>query len=265
MLEIDIPGQGVKQITLDELKSKFKMHEVIATIQCGGNRRAEMSAISGTAGTPWSVTALSNARWEGALLSDVLRYYGVRNATIRKPENEYDDLECSQDDYDKAGMAHVQFMGVDDMNASIPMSKAMKRDGDVLLAYRMNGDDIPVEHGHPVRAIVPGHAGVRSVKHVKQVQVRPDEAEGTWQRGMAYKGFNPSRTTTSGLDVSKILSLQEQPVNSAVTVPPPNHTVEAGSVLTVSGYAYSGGGRGIFKFLKLTVCCEFDAILIITE
>lgn len=220
--------------------------QVIATIQCGGNRRAEMSAIEGTAGTPWNATALSNARWEGALLSDVLRYSGVRNASIRKPETDYDDMECSQDDYDNVGMGHVQFMGLDDMNASIPMAKAMKRDGDVLLAYRMNGEDIPMEHGYPVRAIVPGHAGVRSVKHVKHIQVRPDEAEGTWQRGMAYKGFNPSRKSTTGLDVSAILSLQEQPVQSAITVPPPNFTVVAGSILTVKGYAYSGGGRGLY-------------------
>ena len=204
-----------------------------------------MSALEGTAGTPWSMTALSNARWEGALLSEVLRYCGVRNALVRKPESKWDDLECSQDDYEQAGMGHVQFMGVDDMNASIPMIKAMKRDGDVLLAYRMNGEDIPPEHGAPVRAVVPGHGGVRSVKHVKHIQVRPDEAEGTWQRGMAYKGFNPSRKSTSGLDVAKILSLQEQPVQSAITVPPPNFSVTAGSILTVKGYAYSGGGRGV--------------------
>ncbi|CAE7556367.1 Suox, partial [Symbiodinium microadriaticum] len=177
-----------------------------------------MSALEGTAGTPWTVTALSNARWEGALLSDVLRYCGVRNATIRKPESAWDDMECSQEDFERAGMGHVEFMGMDDMNASIPMGKAMQRDGDVLLAYRMNGED-----------------------------VQPEEAEGTWQRGMAYKGFNPSRKSTAGLDVAKILSLQEQPVQSAITVPPPNFAVTAGSVLTVKGYAYSGGGRGIVR------------------
>ena len=117
---------------------------------------------------------------------------------LRELDSEYDTEECGQSDYDACGLNHVQFEGLDSMNASIPTHKAMRREGDVLLAYRMNGDPVPGFHGFPLRVVVPGHAGVRSVKHLKTVRVSPDEAAGTWQQGMAYKGFSPSVKSTHG-------------------------------------------------------------------
>lgn len=117
----------------------------------------------------------------------------------RQLESEFDSGECGQSDYEAAGLGHVQFEGLDSMNASIPTSKAMQRGGDVLLAYRMNGDEVPPHHGFPLRVIVPGHVGVRSVKHLAKLRVSPEEASGTWQQGMAYKGFNPSIKSTHGV------------------------------------------------------------------
>jgi sulfite oxidase len=231
-------------LSLDELKTKYRRREIVATLQCGGNRRGEMTALEATAGTPWEIGAISNARWEGVLLSDVLRSCGLHNSFVRLKESTYDDGDCDQQDYDQAGIGHCHFTGQDDMSASIPTLKALKRDGDVLLAYSMNGDDIPPEHGYPLRVIVPGHVGVRSVKHLKQIRLSPIEVDGPWQRGMAYKGFGPSRKNTNGLDVSKLVSLQEQPVQSAVTVPAQNTKVQAEDIITIKGYAYSGGGKG---------------------
>lgn len=121
----------------------------------------------------------------------------------RPLESEFDTGECGQSDYDSAELSHVHFNGMDDMNASIPTLKAMHREGDVLLAYRMNGDDVPPYHGYPLRAVVPGHAGVRSVKHLVKVRVEAEEASGTWQQGMAYKGFNPSVKSTQGKGIMK--------------------------------------------------------------
>lgn len=210
-----------------------------------------MTNIEVTAGTPWEIGAISNARWEGVLLSDVLRGVGLNNSSIRQKESIYDDGDCDQQDYEKAGIGNIQFTGQDDMSASIPTYKAMKRDGDVLLAFTMNGDDIPPEHGYPLRVVVPGHVGVRSVKHLKSIRLREDEAEGPWQRGMAYKGFGPSRKNTNGLNVSKLVSLQEQAVQSAVTVPAADTFITAGEIFTFKGYAYSGGGRGIFIFFNI--------------
>ena len=76
----------------------------------------------------------------------------------------------------------------------------------------MNGQPIPPQHGKPVRAIVPGHVGVRNVKWLNKIVLSDEESHGPWQRGMSYKGFSPSTKSLEGIDVESIPSLQEQPV-----------------------------------------------------
>ncbi len=63
----------------------------------------------------------------------------------------------------------------------------MSRFGDVLLAFEMNDEVLPAKHGYPLRVIIPGHVGVRNVKWVSQIRLSSEEAQSTWQRGMAYK------------------------------------------------------------------------------
>jgi sulfite oxidase len=73
------------------------------------------------------------------------------------------------------------------VQSSIPIHKALDIFGDVLLAYEMNGEPLPPEHGGPLRVVVPGHVGVRNVKWVYHVIASAEEAQGPWQRGIAYK------------------------------------------------------------------------------
>jgi sulfite oxidase len=113
-----------------------------------------------------------------------------------------------------------------------------------MLAWEMNDEPIPAAHGFPLRVIVPGHVGVRNVKWVNKIVLSKEEAPGPWQRGMAYKGFPPSLKTLDGVDTEKIPSLQEQPVQSSILMPT---QLIAGQTNVVSGYAYSGGGRGIVR------------------
>ena len=236
--------------SLNDLQTKFNKKTIVSSVQCGGNRRGEMNTIEHTHGTPWNVSAISTAKWGGVLLSDVLRSVGV-------------DVYSAQRD----GIQHVQFTGMEGMEASIPASKALSTYGDVLLAYEMNDQALPPQHGFPVRVIVPGHVGVRNVKWLQKIQLSSEESHGPWQRGMSYKGFSPATRSLEGIDVEKIPSLQEQPVQSAITFPGPNkctlkrdpdnassmkvevvpHSFEAGSIQTLRGYAYSGGGRGIVR------------------
>jgi DMSO/TMAO reductase YedYZ molybdopterin-dependent catalytic subunit len=119
--------------------------------------------------------------------------------------------------------------------------------GDVLLAYEMNDKPIPVQHGAPVRVIVPGHVGVRNVKWLHHIALSHEESHGPWQRGMSYKGFGPSVKSLDGINVEAVQSLQEQPVTSAITVPAEGSDVPVGCKTTVSGFSYSGGGRGIVR------------------
>ena len=225
-------GQPLLTLTLAELKARFPRTSVTATLQCGGNRRSEMSALRPTAGISWGAGAIGNATWTGAALTDVLAAGGLLPG-----------VEAAQ----RAGVAHVVFRGADGMSASVPARKACDPAGDVLLAYEMNGQPIPAHHGAPLRAVVPGVVGVRSVKWLSAVQLSGEEAEGPWQRGMAYKPFPPSQTSLAAdADTSALPSIQETPVTSAICSPSPGSAValEDGYV-TMRGYVWSGGGRGV--------------------
>ena len=133
------------------------------------------------------------------------------------------------------------------MQASIPIEKALSQYGDVLLAYEMNGVPLPIEHGFPVRVVVPGVVGVRNVKWLRKITTSAEEADGPWQRGIAYKGFAPGIKDFKGIDVEKVQSIQEQPVTSVIVAPQSKQVVEVGSTIELKGFAFSGGGRGIVR------------------
>jgi sulfite oxidase len=97
-----------------------------------------------------------------------------------------------------------------------------------------------------VRAIVPGHVGVRNVKWLASVVTSSEEAEGVWQRGISYKGFAPGVKAFDGVDVERVPSVQEQPVMSAITAPAADEAV-GGKSVECRGFAWSGGGRGIVR------------------
>jgi len=235
--EVEVGGMGVGPnssvactFTLDDLKKNYKKKTVVSSIQCGGNRRAEMNPHGTTFGCPWEAQAISTAEWGGARLCDVLADLGITPETAERD-----------------GIKHLIMVGAEDMQASIPISKALDPYGDALLAYEMNGGSIPDTHGAPLRCITPGIAGVRNVKWVKKLILSKEEAKGQWQRGIAYKGFGPSTKTVEGLDVEAIPSLQEQPVQSAIMAPKKGQNFDFGDIITLKGYAYSGGGRGIVR------------------
>merc|ERR1719240_1639321 len=139
---------------MDDLRNRFTAHEVTTTIQCGGNRREEFNKLEETSGISWGCGAMSTATFKGALLRDVLTFTGLMT-----PQSAQKD-----------GVQHVIFEGMDDMQASIPIEKALSVYGDVVLAYEMNGEVLPPEHGFPVRVVVPGHVGVRNVKWVSKIK-----------------------------------------------------------------------------------------------
>ena len=103
------------------------------------------------------------------------------------------------------------------MRASIPIEKALSPFGDVLLAYEMNDcEELPRDHGYPLRVIVPGHVGVRNVKWLSKIKLCSEEADGPWNRGIAYKGFGPGYSSVEGLNIDSVPTMQEMPIQSVV-------------------------------------------------
>ena len=166
-----------KKFTLADIKKLPKV-EVVATLQCSGNRRGDMNKIKRTSGTSWDQGAVSTAKWGGARLVDVLKAAGLDDPYAVADKN--------------GTQKHVLFESLDGMKASINIEKATNPYGDVIVAYEMNGKDLPREHGYPLRIIVPGFAAVRNVKWVNKIELAESESEGAWQRGLNYKTLPPT-------------------------------------------------------------------------
>lgn len=227
-----LPG-GVLTLSLEELKTRFPKHTITATLQCAGNRRSEMNKVKQVKGLNWGIAAISNATWGGARLRDVLLAAGYSPDVAQRA-------------------FHVQFEGLDKdvtgttYGASIPLNKAVNEEGDVLLAYEMNGQDIPPDHGYPVRAVVPGTVGARNVKWLGKIIVSAEESSSHWQQN-DYKGFSPG-TDWDTVDFKSAPAIQELPIQSAITVPTDGAVVDRSSEeVTVKGYAWSGGGREVVR------------------
>lgn len=232
ILEIEDPDGKCHALTLDEIKTKFSKVSITSVIQCAGNRRSEQNKIKKVKGLDWGPCAIGNATWSGARLVDVLRYLGVDLSDKRIQHIVMEGL-----DTDPTGTPY---------GSSFPANKGLDPKGDVLLAYEMNGEELPRDHGFPLRAIVPGIVGARNVKWLSRIQLSPTESESHWQQN-DYKGFCPS-TDWDTVDFKSAPAIQELPITSVVCRP------LEGEVLTpkdgkihVKGYAWSGGGRKVVR------------------
>ncbi|GFR42777.1 hypothetical protein Agub_g3739 [Astrephomene gubernaculifera] len=233
--KLKVEGEGTRtlDLSLEELKTRFRKHNVTATVQCSGNRRNEMSRIKQVKGLEWDQGAIGTAVWGGVRLRDVLLAAGL---------SEDDPL-----------VRHIHFEGFDRdpasgevYGASIPIRKALSYGGDVLLAYEMNGQPLSADHGAPLRVIVPGVTGARSVKWLRRIVASPAESGSHWQQ-RDYKSFSPCVDWDS-VDWGAAPAIQEPPVTSAICEPAPGTTLSAADgEVTVRGYAWSGGGRGIVR------------------
>ena len=191
----------------------------MAVMQCAGNRRADLHHLRPVLGDPWEAGAIGNATWTGVALADVLRAAGA-----------------------EAGSGlHVAFNACDTVKghcygASIPMQKGMHPD--VLLAFAMNGEMLTPQHGFPVRVVVPGFAGVRSVKWLTEITVQDAPSDNPIQQ-TDYK-LMPSDVTQETVDWTAGITINEMPLNSAICDPVANAQLKAGPT-TVRGYAIATG------------------------
>ena len=206
-------------LSLDDLRGSFPRRTVTAVMQCAGNRRADMQSVRPVSGDPWAPGAIGNAEWTGVALGDVLRAAGADGA---------------------AGL-HVAFSACDECEAegerfryeaSIPLAKAMSPE--VLLAFEMNGAPLAPEHGAPLRAVVPGFAGVRSPKWLAGVTVQDRPSDGHVQ-ARDYKLFPPDVTKETA-DWTKGVTIYDMPLNAAICEPAPHASLKPGAT-TLRGYA----------------------------
>jgi sulfite oxidase len=174
---------------------------------------------------PWGPGATGTATWHGVALADVMAAAAPHPAA-----------------------AHVGLAGRDvseeaqppqRYGASIPRRKAAGPE--VLLAWAMNGEPLPVVHGGPLRVVVPGYIGARSVKWLERIVLREEPWDGFFQ-ATAYRLLPPEGVPAPGAGVA----LGEVALNSAILAPEDGAEVAAGP-LEVRGYAFAGGGRSVAR------------------
>lgn len=233
-----------------ELERAFPTRNIAATLQCAGNRRADLQTVAKTKGDPWGVGAIGNAIWTGVSLIEVLRAAGI----------------------DEAG-SFVHFVAADEVpveeerahyGISIAMVKA--RDPDVVIAWAMNGELLAPDHGAPLRLVVPGYAGVRSIKWLTHIEVADAPSEAPIQ-ARDYKLFPASVRSSDEADWETGLTIDALPVNAAICSPNDNSHVAVGSQ-EVRGYAmaYARGvarvevsGDAGLNWVQAVIDCGEDA------
>ena len=189
-------------LSLEDLRTRFTPRAITATLQCAGNRREGLIQVRDIPGeAPWGPGATSTAEWAGVSLAEVLR------ATEPQPQ-----------------AAHVAFRAPDiaptadppqPYGGSVPLAKALA--GEVLLAWAMNGQPLPPVHGGPVRVVVPGYIGARSVKWVERITLQDHPSDNYFQ-ATAYRLLPPDADpATAGPGDG--LSLGAVAVNSAILRP----------------------------------------------
>lgn len=228
-LAVDGMVERPLELELDRLVNDFPRRTVMATLECAGNRRAELSALAPTPGeTPWETGAIGNAFWTGVPLKEILSAAGVRPGAGYVAMRGADDVERSGE--------NVGFGG------SLALDKALS--GEVLIAYEMNGEPLAPEHGYPLRMIAPGYIGARSVKWLTRLRVQAGPSDNYFQ-ARAYRLFPPgARAETVAPEAG--LPLSETAVNAVICEPEDGARV-GGRMVTVRGYALTGGGRKIAR------------------
>jgi sulfite oxidase len=225
-LRVDgLVGQTL-ELTRQDLEDRFERRSVIATLQCAGNRRASLIEVRAIPGEdPWGSGVTSTASWTGVSLADVLRAAGVQPGA-------HDVGFEAQDMCDDA-------LPPQRYGSSIPVAKASSPE--VLLAWQMNGEDLPAIHGGPVRVVVPGYIGARSVKWVDRVTVLPAPSENYFQ-ATAYRLLPPEGEPGPGLGIS----LGPIALNCDILEPDDGARLPTGPT-DVSGYALAGDGRQVVR------------------
>ncbi|GAA5820479.1 hypothetical protein JCM3770_005542 [Rhodotorula araucariae] len=247
-------------LTLADLidPAKFQTVTLPVTLVCAGNRRKEQNVVQKSLGFSWGAAGLSTALFTGVYLADVLNYVQPRakgtfgQPGYRRPE-------------------HVVFEGAEDLpngkyGTSQRLRWARQKEKGMLLAWAMNGEALEPDHGFPLRLVVPGQIGGRSVKWLKRIEVSDTESqhhlhfwdnkvlpttltgeqarsEREWWYDPKYiiNDLNVNAAIARPAHDEKLVILVASPDTAAAfdTAPPTTYAVE--------GYVYAGGGRRVTR------------------
>lgn len=223
---LTIDGESVvnqKTYTLAELQSKFKHYTYQLTIECGGNGRSEFNPPA--KGNQWTIGAVHCASWTGIRLRDVLEDAGIKSNAVYIGFHAA-DVHLSRDPEKEP------------ISRGCPMSKALQ--DETILAFKMNGEAIPLVHGYPLRLVAGGWPASVSGKWVNRISIRNKVHDGTKMTGDAYKV--PCEPVAPGEKVKDedMCIIESMPVKSLITYPKSGAIIKEGKSLAIRGHAWAG-------------------------
>jgi DMSO/TMAO reductase YedYZ molybdopterin-dependent catalytic subunit len=205
------------ELSLDDVRARPAV-EVTATMECAGNGRALLSPRP--VSQPWLAEAVGTARWRGAPLSPLL--------AEAKPADDAVEVVFAGLDRGFEGGAEQRF------ERSLPLEEALR--GDAILAYEINGQPLPPQHGFPLRVLVPGWYGMTNVKWLTEILVTETPFPGYQQtRGYRLR----MEEDEEGVPLSRIRPRALMVPPGIPDFPTRRRTLAAGAC-TVEGRAWSG-------------------------
>jgi sulfite dehydrogenase (cytochrome) subunit A len=211
------------ELSMDDLKTKFPAAKLTAVVQCSGNSRGRFSPR--VLGGEWGDGAMGNAEWVGARLRDILSLAGVRQGAV----------QVTFDGLDKPA-----FPSVPDFVKSLDVARIMQ-DPDILVAYQMNGQPLPILNGYPARLIVPGWYATYWVKNLSEIEAIDHVFEKFWMKPAYRIPDNPCGCIEPGTAPKATVPITRMTVRSFIALPKPGASVAAGRPVTVKGIAFDGG------------------------
>jgi len=225
---LTIGGESVKTTKtykLKELKEKFKHYTYQLTLECGGNGRS--GYFPQTSGNQWEQGAVSCAEWTGVRLKDILADVGLKDDAV------YIGYYGQDIHLSRTPNKSVISRGV-------PIKKALE--DETLIAWAVNGKDIPLEHGFPLRLVIGGWPASVSGKWLDKIVVRNKEHDGEKMSGHSYRvpihPIEPGEKLAETPENFKIIGAM--PVKSLITYPKTGAVIDAGKTLTLRGHAWAG-------------------------
>lgn len=225
---LTINGESVKKTktySLSDLKKRFPAHTYQLVLECGGNGRSGYEPQ--TSGNPWDQGAISCAEWTGVRLKDILADVGINDDAVYIGYYSKDP-HLSQDPTKQA------------ISRGVPIKKALE--DETLIAWAVNGKDIPLVHGYPLRLVVGGWPASTSGKWLHTIAVRNKVHDGAKMEGHSYRV--PIRPVQPGEKIPETPEnfriIESMPVKSMLTYPKTGAMVSATKPLLVRGHAWAG-------------------------
>src|SRR5437879_4169051 len=221
---LEIRGHVDKPLSLsmDDLK-KFPRASVTAVAQRSGNSRGRFAPR--VLGGQWGDGAMGNAAWTGARLQDVLKAAGARSG----------GLDVTFDGLDKPA-----FPTVPDFVKALDVQRIMN-DPDVIVAYEMNGQRLPMLNGFPARLVVPGWYATYWVKNLSEIAVVDHVFEKFWMKPAYRIPDTPCGCVEPGTAPKSTVPIHRMTVRSFIVAPPSGARVAAGRPVALKGIAFDGG------------------------